>query len=165
MSSVTRLCTSCVGSLAIALALLGAALPAPAQPAPQAAPAAPPSKPEDEARMPWARNDGWFVKTWLVAGPFAESLDIDPLAGQGGEATLQATANAELKRPDGTAVRWKESTSWSDAFGVDEALGLAAPDSSRRSRRSGRPCSTTSRAPRRSSSARTSPRPRPAVRK
>ena len=79
--------------------------------------------------MPWTRSDGWFVKTWLVAGPFAESLEVDPLAGQGGEATLQAKANAELKRPDGTTVRWKESTSWSDAFGVDEALGLAAPDS------------------------------------
>ena len=26
-------------------------------------------------------------------------------------------------------MRWKESTSWSDAFGVDEALGLTAPDS------------------------------------
>ena len=70
--------------------------------------------------MPWARSDGWFVKTWLVAGPFAEPLEVDPLALQGGEATLKATANAELKRPDGTIVRWKESTSWSDAFGVDE---------------------------------------------
>jgi hypothetical protein len=79
--------------------------------------------------MPWARSDGWFVKTWLVAGPFAEPLDADPLAGQGGEASLKAQADAELKRADGTVVRWKESTSWSDAFGVDRALGLSAPDS------------------------------------
>jgi poly(3-hydroxybutyrate) depolymerase len=79
--------------------------------------------------MPWARSDGWFVKTWLVAGPFAEPLDADPLAGQGGEASLKAQADAELKRADGTVVRWKESTSWSDAFGVDAALGLTAPDS------------------------------------
>ncbi len=129
MSSVTRLCQSRVGSLTIALALLSVALPATPQEAPPAAPAAPAPKPEDEARMPWARSSGWFVKSWLVTGPFTEPLDVDPLAGEGGEAALKAVAAAELKRQDGTVVRWKESTSWSDAFGVDEALGLTAPDS------------------------------------
>jgi predicted esterase len=117
------------GSLAIVLALLAAAVPAAAQPAPPAAPLAPVTRAEDEARMPWARSDGWFVKTWLVAGPFVEALDADPLAGQGGEAGLKAQANAELKRADGTVLRWKESTSWSDAFGVDDSLSLTAPES------------------------------------
>jgi len=115
-----------LGSIAFALAVLATSLPASAPPATAPPPAA---RPEDEPRLPWARSDGWFVKTWLVAGPFAEPLDSDPLAGQGGEAALKGRVDAELKRADGTVVRWKESTSWSDAFGVDEALGLTAPDS------------------------------------
>jgi len=112
--------------IAFVLAWPGTALPSSALQAPEPPPAA---RAEDEARMPWARSDAWFVKTWLVAGPFTEPLDVDPLAGQGGEAALKGRADAELKRADGTVLRWKESTSWSDAFGVDEALGLPAPDS------------------------------------
>ncbi|HXK08176.1 MAG TPA: prolyl oligopeptidase family serine peptidase, partial [Vicinamibacteria bacterium] len=115
------------GALAFAFGVLALARTGSAQPATAPPPAAAP--PEDEARMPWTRGDERFVKTWLVLGPFAEPLDVDPLAGQGGEAALKGRANAELKRPDGSVLRWKESTSWSDAFGVDEALGLAAPDS------------------------------------
>jgi dienelactone hydrolase len=79
--------------------------------------------------MPWTRSDSWFLRKWLVAGPFAEPLEVDPLADQGGEGAVRAAANTELRRKDGAVVRWKESTSWSDAFGVDEALGLVAPDS------------------------------------
>jgi hypothetical protein len=81
--------------------------------------------------MPWTRSDSWFLRKWLVAGPFAEPLEVDPLGDQGGEGAVKAAANAELRRKDGAVVRWKESTSWSDAFGVDEALGLVAPDSAR----------------------------------
>jgi dienelactone hydrolase len=114
-------------SLAFAVAVLAPASPASPQPVTAPPPAVPRS--EDEARMPWTRSDDWFMKTWLVAGPFAEALDIDPLASLGGEASLKGKANSELKRADGTVLRWKEHTSWSDAFGVDEALGLAAPDS------------------------------------
>ncbi|HEX9188568.1 MAG TPA: prolyl oligopeptidase family serine peptidase [Vicinamibacteria bacterium] len=113
---------SVLASPAVAWEEPAAALEAPGLQPPPAIPA------EDEAR-PWSRSDGWFVKAWLVAGPFAEPLEQDPLAGQGGEASLKGVANAELKRADGTVLRWKESTSWSDAFGVDEALGLAAPES------------------------------------
>jgi dienelactone hydrolase len=126
LSPLTR-CTAPFG-LSV-LAFLAVAIPASPQQAPPAAPAAAATKPEDEARMPWTRSDGWFVKTWLVAGPFAEPLDVDPLAGQGGEAAVKPRVNAQLRRADGTVVRWKEFTSWSDAFGVDEALGLTAPDS------------------------------------
>lgn len=115
-----------LGFSAFVLAALAVPLPASAQPAATPAPAV---RPEDEARVPWARSDGWFVKTWQVAGPFSEPLEADPFAAQGGEATLKARADGELKRPDGTVVRWKESTSWSDAFAVDDALGLRAPDS------------------------------------
>ena len=112
----------------LVLAFAALALAAPAAPQ-QPAPATPAPKAEDQARMPWARSDGWFVKTWLVAGPFAEALEVDPLASQGGEAALKGAANAEIRKADGSVVRWKEATSWSDAFGVDEQLQLTAPDS------------------------------------
>jgi enterochelin esterase-like enzyme len=117
--------SSALLAVAVPLAFLAQAVPAVAQ----QPPAPPPTRPEDAARMPWERSDGRFVKTWLVAGPFAEPLDVDPLAGQGGEAALKGAANAEIKRADGTVVRWKESTAWSDAFGVEDALGLRAPES------------------------------------
>ncbi len=126
---MTRRCSPAISvgflALAVPVALLAVTVPAVSQ---QPPPAPPATRPEDAARMPWERSDGWFVKTWLVAGPFAEALDVDPLAGQGGEAALKGAANAEIKRADGTVVRWKESTSWSDAFAVDEPLGLRAPD-------------------------------------
>lgn len=95
------------GALVLTVSVLAVALPA-----------APATRPEDEARVPWDRSDAWFVKTWIVAGPFAEPLDQDPPASQGGEAALAGRAGAELKRTDGTVVRWKESTSWSDAGGT-----------------------------------------------
>jgi predicted esterase len=116
-------------SLPFAIAVVAVAWPSSALQTPEPPPAPPAARPEDEARMPWARSDERSVKTWLVAGPFAEPLDVDPLAGGGGEAALKGRADGEVQRPDGTVVRWKESTSWSDAFGVDEALGLSAPDS------------------------------------
>ena len=111
--------------LAFCVAWLATAVPAVSQQptAPEA------TRPENGPRTPWERTDGWFVKTWLVAGPFAEALDVDPIAGQGGEAALKGAANAEIRKPDGTVVRWKESTSWSDAFSVEDPLGLRAPDS------------------------------------
>jgi dienelactone hydrolase len=115
-------------ALLVAAALLGfvaTAVPAVSQ----QPPAPPPTGPEDAARMPWERSQGWFQKTWFVAGPFAEALDVDPLAGQGGEAALEGAANGEIKKADGTVLRWKESTSWSDAFNVEDPLGLRAPDS------------------------------------
>ena len=78
-------------------------------------------KAEDQARMPWARSDGWFVKTWLVAGPFAEPLEVDPLAARGERRRSRGRERRD-EEGDGT-VRGRRSTSWSDRSAWTRASG------------------------------------------
>jgi dienelactone hydrolase len=90
----------------------------------------PPPKPKlkDELRMPWQRGDGNFLRQWLVAGPFACGLQADCLSGQGGESAAQASDGPELKRADGTSVRWHAQKAWSDDVTFGDLPGAGAGD-------------------------------------
>jgi dienelactone hydrolase len=105
--------------LALATALAGGA--SFAQPAP--APAPPAARLRDEQRLPWVRNDEWFVKTWLVVGPFSSSFDEDAL---GGEAAARPKADQQQPRRDGPSLKWKALTAWSDAVQLDDEIGATA---------------------------------------
>lgn len=89
----------------------------------QAPPSAPP-KLKDEMRMPWHRSDEDFLRLWLVAGPFPGGLDTDCLHGQGGDASTLPTDGLELKRADGTMVKWHSQKAWDDILHFDD---LTAP--------------------------------------
>lgn len=91
---------------------------------------APPPKPKlkDEQRLPWQRGDGDFLRQWLVAGPFACALGADCLSGQGGEAAAAAVDGQELKRADGTSVRWHAQKAWSDDATFGDLPGAGAGD-------------------------------------
>ena len=69
---------------------------------------------KDELRMPWKRSDEAFLRQWLVAGPFPCKLAADCLSGQAGEAAARPADGQELKRADGTSVRWHTQKAWSD---------------------------------------------------
>ena len=75
---------------------------------------------KDEMRMPWTRNDGRSIRRWLVVGALPGALDQDVL---GGEATIQPTEGAEVKRPDGTVAKWLNMDSWIDAVGLEDLEG------------------------------------------
>jgi poly(3-hydroxybutyrate) depolymerase len=81
----------------------------------------------DEQRLPWSRGDLWFLKTWLVAGPFPGTLAADALLEHGGEAAIRPTPDLTHALPGGARVSWKSFSSWSDAVSLDEAMG-ASPD-------------------------------------
>jgi dienelactone hydrolase len=105
-------------SLALALAL-AAGVQAPAQseaPSPRAA--------EDGMRMPWTRQDGRFLRRWLIVGTLPGTLDQDLLAAAGGEAAVRPAAGHEVKRPDGSVAKWANVDSYSDAIGLE---GLEGP--------------------------------------
>jgi len=78
-------------------------------------------------------NEG-FVTNWLIVGPFPnpgdrpdnEGYDTDYLKNYGGEAKHKPAAGMEIKKPDGTTVKWqpyKSSSTMIDFFMVDH-LGL-----------------------------------------
>ncbi|MGO9864809.1 MAG: prolyl oligopeptidase family serine peptidase [Terriglobales bacterium] len=94
----------------------------------QTAPASASTKLKDEMRMPWQRGDENFLRLWLVAGPFPCGLATDCLVSQGGaqggEAGVQPTDGLELKRADGTTVKWHSQKSWGDVVAFDD---LAEP--------------------------------------
>ena len=115
-----------LGSIAFALAVLATSLPASAQPA-TALPR--PPGPRTSPACPGPGATGGSSRPGSSRGHSRSRWTATRWRAREGEAALKGRVDAELKRADGTVVRWKESTSWSDAFGVDEALGLAAPDS------------------------------------
>ena len=94
----------------------------------QEPPPAPKPKLKDELRMPWKRGDSDFLRQWLVAGPFACGLGADCLSGQGGEAAARPTDGQELKRADGTSVRWHAQKAWSDDVTFGDLPGAGAGD-------------------------------------
>jgi hypothetical protein len=75
---------------------------------------------KDEMRMPWTRNDGRYIRRWLVVGAIPGTLDQDVL---GGEAGIQPSAGNEVKRPDGTVAKWQSTDSWVDAVGLEDLEG------------------------------------------
>jgi dienelactone hydrolase len=89
----------------------------------QTPPSAPQTKLKDELRLPWTRGDESFIRRWLVVGPFAGDLATDPLASQGGEASAQPQDGLELKRADGSNVKWHSVTSWGDAVSLEDLEG------------------------------------------
>src|SRR5512143_2118550 len=93
----------------------------------EAATVAPRSKLADEQRLPWSRGDVWFLKTWLVAGPFPGTLADDMLVEHGGEAAIRPTVDLAHALPNGGSVVWRSFSAWSDTVGLDEAIG-AWPD-------------------------------------
>jgi dienelactone hydrolase len=107
-----------VAALGFVMALSGVV--ASAQPAPPS-PAPPAPKLRDEHRLPWSRSDEWYVKSWLVAGPFASAFDEDAL---GGEAAARPKADQVAR--DGSGVKWKPLVSWGDAVGIDDTIGATA---------------------------------------
>jgi len=74
-------------------------------------------------RMPWQGGERNFLRLWLVAGPFACGLETDCLSGQGGEAGVRPTDGLELKRADGTSVKWHSQKSWGDVTTFDDLTG------------------------------------------
>ncbi len=103
-------------ALAPALALAEEKAPAPAAP-----------KLKDEHRLLWSRNDEWFVKTWLVAGPFPCTLAEDALREHGGEAGIRPKADLAHTLASGGSVKWKSHTSWSDGVNLEDAIH-SSPD-------------------------------------
>ena len=73
--------------------------------------------------MPWQRGERNFLRLWLVAGPFEGGLETDCLNGQGGEAGIRPTDGLELKRADGTSVKWHSQKSWGDVVAFDDLTG------------------------------------------
>jgi len=74
-------------------------------------------------RMPWQRGERNFLRLWLVAGPFACGLETDCLSGQGGEAGIRPTDGLDVKRADGTSVKWHSQKSWGDVTAFDDLTG------------------------------------------
>ncbi len=105
------------------LVLVSAVTLLPALARAEEAPAAPPApRLGDEQRLLWSRGDLWFLKTWLVAGPFPGDLAADALVEHGGEARIRPTPELAHALPGGVRVPWKTFTAWSDAVGLDDAL-------------------------------------------
>jgi|CZKI01.1.fsa_nt_gi dienelactone hydrolase len=70
-------------------------------------------------RLPWARSNDRFIRSWLVAGAFPGGLNDDFLAAQGGEPAMVPTDRLETKYAGSTSVKWHPLTSWGDAVGLD----------------------------------------------
>jgi dienelactone hydrolase len=85
----------------------------------------PPAKPllKDEMRMPWTRNDERYIRRWLVVGALPGTLDQDALAAGGGEASVRPSDGAEVKRPDGSVAKWRNTDSWIDAVSFEDLEG------------------------------------------
>lgn len=81
----------------------------------------------EEQRLPFSRGDTWFLKTWLVAGPFPGTLADDALAEHGGETRIRPAVGLAHPLPGGVAVSWRSYSAWSDAVALDEATE-ASPD-------------------------------------
>src|SRR5687767_7272436 len=83
---------------------------------------------KDEMRMPWTRGGTDFIRTWTVAGPIPCKLEEDCL---GGEGSAQPNETQELKRPDGSVVKWRPNRPWGDHATIaaegptDNAVGYA----------------------------------------
>jgi dienelactone hydrolase len=83
---------------------------------------------KDELRMPWTRGSTDFIRTWIVAGPIPCKLEEDCL---GGEASVHPNEALELKRPDGSVVKWRPNRTWGDHATIaaegrtDDAVGYA----------------------------------------
>ncbi len=73
--------------------------------------------------MPWTRGDESSIRRWLVVGPIAGDLQTDHLTSQGGEASVQPQDGVELKRADGSSVKWHFLTSWADAVSLEDLEG------------------------------------------
>jgi dienelactone hydrolase len=90
--------------------------------------APPQSRFREEMRMPWTRGSTDFIRTWMVAGPIPCKLEEDCL---GGEASAHPTETLELKRPDGSIVKWRPNRTWGDHATIaaegptDGAVGYA----------------------------------------
>lgn len=85
------------------------------------APAAP--KLKDEMRHPWQRGDWNYQRRWLIAGAFPCTLGAECLGAAGSEAATRPNVGQELKRADGTSVKWRSTSSWDDAVGFDDLGG------------------------------------------
>jgi dienelactone hydrolase len=84
---------------------------------------APAPRLKEEMRQPWQRGDWNYHREWLIAGPFACSLQSDCLGAAGIEAALRPTNGQEQKRADGTTVKWHTSRSWDDTVGFESLDG------------------------------------------
>jgi len=82
-----------------------------------------PPRLKDEMRMPWTRNDERYIRRWLVVGALPGTLDQDVLGAAGGEASVRPSDGTEVKRPDGTVARWRNTDSWTDAVGFEDLEG------------------------------------------
>jgi dienelactone hydrolase len=78
---------------------------------------------KNDSRMPWARNDERFIRSWLVVGAFAGGLEVDALAPAGGEASARPADGQEVKRADGSSVTWHPLTSWVDIVELADLTG------------------------------------------
>jgi dienelactone hydrolase len=72
---------------------------------------------KEEMRQPWQRGDWNYQRRWLVAGPFACTLEADCLGTAGSEGALRPKEGQEQKRADGTSVKWSPVKSWADTTG------------------------------------------------
>lgn len=70
--------------------------------------------------------DGSFVREWLVLGPFpSKEINIDLLAGAGGEANVRPKEGDAVTMPDGTRLTWTRLRSKDDWVSSDPAVGVS----------------------------------------
>ena len=98
---------------------------------------------QDDMRIPWSREDGGFVRQWLLCGGFPNpprtgadptpatgdytagaGFDVDYLQAGGGEAAARPKEAQTVARPDGSQTAWKPYVSDHD----DVDLQAAFPD-------------------------------------
>ena len=69
--------------------------------------------------------DGTFVREWLVLGPFpSKEMNIDFLAGAGGEANVRPKEGDAVTMADGTRLTWTRLRSKDDWVSSDPAVGV-----------------------------------------
>jgi dienelactone hydrolase len=84
---------------------------------------------KDEFRMPWTRNEGRYIRRWLVAGAFSfqdsqpsGALHTDFLAEQGGESSIDPRQGMKARRADGSNLTWKWLDSWGDVVNLADSV-------------------------------------------
>lgn len=78
-----------------------------------------------ENRAPVHDVDGSFVREWLVLGPFpAKGLEMDFLAGAGGESNVRPKEGDTVTRSDGTRLTWSRLRAPTDNVSLERALGI-----------------------------------------
>lgn len=68
--------------------------------------------------MYWTRDDARFVRSWLVAGPFAATSSRESVTSPS-ENPNRPTEGALLKLADGSSAPWRRHDSWGDTNNLD----------------------------------------------